>query len=53
MDSMTDCTHTYVRLDFDGKEVQVPWARIFCPDCGLRLEPAGPTKPFRLRADQR
>ena len=31
---MTDCTHTYIRLDFDGKEVQVPWARIFCPDCG-------------------
>jgi len=52
MDTMT-CPHTYVTTDLDGNPVTRDWSRMFCPDCGARLEAPGPTKPFHLRPEQR
>ena len=47
------CKHTYGVLNSQGEPVKIRYTRMFCPDCGERLEAPGPTKPFRLRPDQR
>jgi hypothetical protein len=47
------CDHTYETTDYDGNTVSVKWSRMFCPDCGTRLEAPGPTKPFHLKPHQR
>jgi len=47
------CPHAYEVLDFDGNPVSKPYTNIFCPDCGLRIEAPGPTKPFQLKPHQR
>jgi|GEM_PF-2953586 len=51
---MTDtCKHVYTTEDFAGNLVERPYTSIFCPDCGKRIEAPGPTRPFKLRPDQR
>jgi len=50
---MSDCDHTYLSEDFHGNQVERLYTSIFCPDCGKRIEPPGPTRPFKLRPDQR
>jgi len=40
-------------LDFDGNPSLKHYTSIFCPDCGKRIEAAGPTKPFHLKPHQR
>ena len=52
-ETMSDCGHTYQTYDIDRNIVTVKWARMFCPDCGLRLEAPGPNKPFHLKPHQR
>jgi len=47
------CAHALKTVDYDGNPVEKPYSSIFCPECGARIEPPGPTKPFHLRPDQR
>jgi len=48
-----ECKHVQLIETINGEIIERPWFRIFCPDCGKRIEPPGPTRPFRLRPDQR
>lgn len=46
--SYVSCTHTYGVLNSQGEPVKIRYTRMFCPNCGERLEAPGPTKPFAL-----
>jgi len=47
------CTHTKKTVNFAGETVETQYTNIFCPDCGIRLEAPGPTRPFKLKQHQR
>jgi rRNA maturation protein Nop10 len=46
------CTHTYEANGYHGP-VQRKYTGLFCPECGERIEAAGPTRPFKLKPHQR
>ena len=50
---MYECLHIETYYNLDGEELERRWNRIFCPDCGVRLEAPGPTRPFKLKDYQR
>ena len=50
---MSECQHIEKYVNLDGETVERPWTRIFCPDCGKRIEAPGPTRPFKLKPHQR
>ena len=50
---MYKCLHIEKYYNLDGEELERRWNRIFCPDCGVRLEAPGPTRPFKLKDYQR
>jgi len=50
---MSECKHIETRTNLDGELTERTWNRIWCPDCGLRLEEPGPTRPFKLKDYQR
>jgi hypothetical protein len=50
---MTDCKHTKTVEHMNGETYEVPHTSIFCPDCKKRIEPPGPTRPFKLKPHQR
>lgn len=45
------CTHTYGVLNSQGEPVKIRYTRMFCPDCGERLEAPGPTKCTHYGSD--
>lgn len=47
-----ECKHTEEVETFNGIEER-PYTSIFCPECGKRIEAPGPTRPFKLRPEQR
>jgi RNase P subunit RPR2 len=50
---MSKCQHLETYTNLDGETLQRPWKRMFCPDCKVRLEAPGPTRPFHLKPHQR
>ena len=48
-----DCKHVATVENYFGEPIERPYTSIFCPDCGVRIEAPGPTRPFKLRPDQR
>ena len=47
------CRHVKLVNKPDGVVAERPYSSIFCPDCGVRIEPPGKTRPFHLRPEQR
>ena len=50
---MYECLHIETYYNLDGEELERCWKRMFCPDCGVRLEAPGPTLPFKLKPYQK
>lgn len=48
-----ECNHTYKATNYFNEVVERKHPGLFCPDCGVRIEKPSPTRPFRLRPDQR
>lgn len=47
------CKHVKLVTNYFGEVVERKYPGLFCPDCGVRIQEPGPTRPFHLKPHQR